>query len=135
MGLVGQHQLRKHVLVAGDCDGVLMLHDRPAVNVKGRNQNIFHMVLGGPTGVFFREVPASDRNGAESDECWEDGFAGEDELSFWLSSDVRSDSWIGGCGDFGGRDICEGEREGGNEDSEVRRVVEGGAPEPLEPLS
>lgn len=83
----------------------------------------------------FREVPASDRNGAESDECWEDGFAGEEELSFWLSSDVRSDSWMGGCGDFGGRDICEGDREGGNEDSEVRRVFEGGAPEPLEPLS
>lgn len=48
----------------------------------------------------------------------------EEALDFMLGSEVRSVSAMGGCGDLDGRewkDICDGERDGGNEESEVRR--------------
>lgn len=50
-----------------------------------------------------------------------------------LGSEVRSVSAMGGWGDFEGReesDIWDGEREEGNEDSEVRRPGKDGV-EPL----
>jgi len=45
MGLIGKHQLGKHVLVPGNSDGVLVLHNRAAVNVEGGNQDVFDMVF------------------------------------------------------------------------------------------
>jgi len=49
--LIGQHQLSEHVLVAGDCHGILVLHDGTAVNVKGSDQDVFDVVVRGPPGV------------------------------------------------------------------------------------
>lgn len=48
----------------------------------------------------------------------------EEALDLELGSEVRSVSAMGGCGDLDGRewkDICDGERDGGNEEREVRR--------------
>lgn len=67
--------------------------------------------------------PSFVRRAAERDECCEDGPM-EEALDFMLGSEVRSVSAMGGCGDFDGRewkDICDGDRDGGNDESEVRR--------------
>ena len=51
MGLIRQHQLSQHVLVAGDGHWVLVFHDRAAVDVERRNQDVFNMVLGDPLRI------------------------------------------------------------------------------------
>jgi hypothetical protein len=63
------------------------------------------------------------RRAADRDECCEDGPM-EEVLDLVLGSEVRSVSAMGGCGDLDGRewkDICDGERDGGNEERDVRR--------------
>lgn len=51
VGLVRQHQLGQHVLVARDGDGVLMLHDGAPVDVEGGDQDVFDMILVGAARV------------------------------------------------------------------------------------
>lgn len=79
---------------------------------------------------------SSRRRGAEREECCEEGPR-DGVLDLELGSDVRSVSTGGGWGDLEGRDewdTCEGERDEGNEDSDVRRPGNCGVgiePEPL----
>jgi hypothetical protein len=74
-------------------------------------------LLGCASGLYFR--------GAERDECCEDTpLDGVFEVE--LGSEFRSVSIMGGLGDLDGlecRLIAEGEREEGNEDSEVLRFA------------
>lgn len=51
MGLVRQHELGQHVLVPGNSDWILMLHDGAAINVEGGNQDVLDMVLCRPPRV------------------------------------------------------------------------------------
>ena len=57
MSLIGQHEFGKHVFVAGDGDRVLVLHDRATVDIKGGDQDILDMILGGPTRVLGTQLP------------------------------------------------------------------------------
>lgn len=57
-----------------------------------------------------------------SEECCDDGPC-DGVLDLELGSEDRSVSIRGGgCGDLDGRDFCDGDREGGNEESDVRRL-------------
>jgi hypothetical protein len=78
--------------------------------------------LGCASGLYFR--------GAESEECWEETPL-DGVLNSPFASAAGSVSIRGGCGDFDGLeclDICDGEREEGNEEREVLRLP----PLPLE---
>lgn len=71
--------------------------------------------------------PTLDRCNADSDECC-DGGSNEEVFDLELGSDTRSESAIGGCGDLGGFDICDGDLEDGNEERDVRRGPGGREP-------
>lgn len=117
MGLIWEHELGKHVLVA--CDGyrILVFHDRPAVNVEGGHENVFNMVLGaaawvlGPqfTGPPCRGIGARVCAGGQRavlGRCTRPG-----RRSFALEARVRGLVHLGGLRRAGGsrrRDCCEG---------------------------
>lgn len=68
------------------------------------------------------------RREAERDECCEDGPS-EGVFDLELGSEVRSVSTRGGWGDLDGRDecdICDGERDEGKDESDVRRPEKDG---------
>lgn len=45
MRLVRKHKFRQHIFVASNSDWVLMLHNGTAIDIEGRYQDVFHMVL------------------------------------------------------------------------------------------
>src|SRR3569833_131135 len=51
VGLVRQHELGQHVLVARDGDRILVFHDGAAVDVERGDEDILDMVLGGTSRV------------------------------------------------------------------------------------
>lgn len=75
-----------------------------------------------------RELGAAYR-AAESDE-WCDDDGSREALDLELGSEARSGSAMGGCGERACSDICEGDLEEGNEESDVRRLT--GGPEPFD---
>lgn len=46
VGLIRQHELGQHVLVARDGDGVLVFHDGPTVDVEGGDEDVLDVHLG-----------------------------------------------------------------------------------------
>lgn len=46
MGLIGQHQLRQHVLVPSNGNRILVFHNRAPIDIEGGDKNILDMVLG-----------------------------------------------------------------------------------------
>lgn len=65
------------------------------------------------------------RGADDRDECWDDG-ANDGVLDLELGSEVRSVSATGNCGDLAWRefwDICDGDRDDGNEEREARRLL------------
>lgn len=63
MGLIGQHELSQHMLIAGDGNGILVLHDRATVNVEGGDQYVLDMVFGGAARVLGAQLPLGIRVG------------------------------------------------------------------------
>lgn len=51
------------MLIPGDSDWILMLHDGTTVDVKGSDQDILNMVFGTPTGVLRAQLAARTANG------------------------------------------------------------------------
>jgi hypothetical protein len=69
VGLVRQHELGQHVLVARDGHGVLVLHDGPAVDVEGRHQDVLDVVLGAPARVLGAQPAGAARDGVVAGLC------------------------------------------------------------------